>query len=642
MDKHEQEVMERIREATDEIKVPDRLKPERIEEMLSGKKPKKRMPFYQIGLLTAACLTILVGAVVWMDSKEDITVGSNTAQNITAEKISDDEQIASAGSYDQVYDYIKEYQDSMKRQERNSATFDLRVAGDAETESVASEDSASWSAGYSGDYSQTNVRQEGVDEGDIVKTDGKYLYVVEDNGRTVDIVLADGGNLEKAGSIELGKDYNIREIYLSAEKQKLVVVCEKWIYYDDSSEEQDYFVEDVYVWGDQKTVAITYDISNVANPAEEGRISQSGSYSSSRMADGYLYLFSEYYIGGEIDQAEPRTYIPMINEKTIEESSICLPQIPQAYMYEVITSIDIEEPDKVQDNKAVFSKGGEAYVSNENIYFYETEWGDSGSCTTTIRKIAYQKGKLEAKIQGTFSGYLNDSFSIDEYKGNLRVVTTDGDTNAVYVLDDKLKVIGSIEGLAEEERIYSARFFRDTGYFVTFRETDPLFSVDLSDPENPNILGELKIPGFSEYLHFYGENRLLGIGMSADEETGSAEEVKLSMFDISDNTDVKEEATYILEDVFATDVSYDYKSVLADPEKNLIGFAGYTWSGENYYLFTYDEKEGFVCKLEEEINGNTSRGTRGVYVKDTLYVIQGNVIEAYNLTDASKVGDYIL
>ena len=525
----------------------------------------------------------------------------------------------------------------MEIQERSSTTYDI---GSMEMES--SEDSAATSGRYSGDYSQTNVRQEGVDEGDIVKTDGRYLYVVEDNGQTVDIVKADGGNLEKSGSIELGKDYDIREIYLNTEKQKLVIVCERVVLYNDSFEAQTDSVEDDYVWDEQKTVAITYDIQDVSHPSEEGRVSQSGSYSSSRMAGGYLYLFSEYYVGGEIDKVEPRTYIPLINEKTIEESSICLPQIAQGCMYEVITSINIENPDQVEDNKAIFSKGGQVYVSNHNIYFYETEWSDFDSSVTTIRKISYQNGQLEAKKQGSFKGYLNDSFSIDEYDGYLRVVTTFGDTNAVYVLDENLKVTGSIEDLAEDERIYSARFFGDTGYFVTFRETDPLFSVDLSDPENPKILGELKIPGFSEYLHFYGEDRLLGIGMSADEETGSAENVKLSMFDISDNTDVKEVAMYELEDVFGTDVSYDYKSVLADPEKNLIGFAGYTWSGENYYLFTYDEKDGFICKLEEEINGNTSRGTRGIYIQDTLYVIQGNVIEAYRLSDSEKVGDFIL
>ena len=637
MDKNEKNVMDRIRKATDDVEVPDRLKPERMQEVLEGKKPKKRLQIYRIGLLAAACLAVVSGILLWTSSKEDLAVGINRSQNGGKEKISDDKQIASAESYEQIYDYIKEYQDRMEIQERSSTTYDI---GSMEMES--SEDSAATSGSYSGDYSQTNVRQEGVDEGDIVKTDGRYLYVVEDNGQTVDIVKADGGNLEKSGSIELGKDYDIREIYLNTEKQKLVIVCERVVLYNDSFEAQTDSVEDDYVWEEQKTVAITYDIQDVSHPSEEGRVSQSGSYSSSRMAGGYLYLFSEYYVGGEIDKVEPRTYIPLINEKTIEESSICLPQIAQGCMYEVITSINIENPDQVEDNKAIFSKGGQVYVSNHNIYFYETEWSDFDSSVTTIRKISYQNGQLEAKKQGSFKGYLNDSFSIDEYDGYLRVVTTFGDTNAVYVLDENLKVTGSIEDLAEDERIYSARFFGDTGYFVTFRETDPLFSVDLSDPENPKILGELKIPGFSEYLHFYGGDRLLGIGMSADEETGSAENVKLSMFDISDNTDVKEVAMYELEDVFGTDVSYDYKSVLADPEKNLIGFAGYTWSGENYYLFTYDEKDGFICKLEEEINGNTSRGTRGIYIQDTLYVIQGNVIEAYRLSDSEKVGDFIL
>ena len=637
MDKNEKNVMDRIRKATDDVEVPDRLKPERMQEVLEGKKPKKRLQIYQIGLLAAACLAVVSGILLWTSSKEDLAVGINRSQNGGKEKISDDKQIASAESYEQIYDYIKEYQDRMEIQERSSTTYDI---GSMEMES--SEDSAATSGRYSGDYSQTNVRQEGVDEGDIVKTDGRYLYVVEDNVQTVDIVKADGGNLEKSGSIELGKDYDIREIYLNTEKQKLVIVCERVVLYNDSFEAQTDSVEDDYVWDEQKTVAITYDIQDVSHPSEEGRVSQSGSYSSSRMAGGYLYLFSEYYVGGEIDKVEPRTYIPLINEKTIEESSICLPQIAQGCMYEVITSINIENPDQVEDNKAIFSKGGQVYVSNHNIYFYETEWSDFDSSVTTIRKISYQNGQLEAKKQGSFKGYLTDSFSIDEYDGYLRVVTTFGDTNAVYVLDENLKVTGSIEDLAEDERIYSARFFGDTGYFVTFRETDPLFSVDLSDPENPKILGELKIPGFSEYLHFYGEDRLLGIGMSADEETGSAENVKLSMFDISDNTDVKEVAMYELEDVFGTDVSYDYKSVLADPEKNLIGFAGYTWSGENYYLFTYDEKDGFICKLEEEINGNTSRGTRGIYIQDTLYVIQGNVIEAYRLSDSEKVGDFIL
>ncbi len=152
--------------------------------------------------------------------------------------------------------------------------------------------------------------------------------------------------------------------------------------------------------------------------------------------------------------------------------------------------------------------------------------------------------------------------------------------NLVTILDKKLDKISSIENLAKGETIHSARFMGESGYFVTYEQVDPLFSVDLSDPEKPKILGKLKIPGFSEYLHFYGEDRLLGIGMSTDEESGVAEGVKITMFDITDRSDVKEESTLVLDDLYGSHAAYDYKSVLADPEKNVIGLSGYSQNGE--------------------------------------------------------------
>ena len=221
-------------------------------------------------------------------------------------------------------------------------------------------------------------------------------------------------------------------------------------------------------------------------------------------------------------------------------------------------------------------------------------------------------------------------------------MTTNEDTNGVYVLNEKMETVGTIEGLAQDERVYSARFFGDTGYFVTFRETDPLFSVDLSDPQNPQIVGELKIPGFSEYLHPYGENQLLGIGMAADEETGITDGVKLSMFDISDRTDVKENNVFVMENVYSTDVFYNYKAVVIDSEKNLIGFSGYTEGGETYFVFSYDAENGFVCRLQEMVNGNSYAEPRGVYIGDVLYIVKGNIIEAYDLNSYSKVGDIII
>lgn len=626
MNKNEQNVIDQIRKGAEEIEVPDRLKPDQIRELLENRKQKKRFPISRIGVLAAACVVVVSGILLWTDQRMGQKNG-DTGQNADSQ-ISASKELAMAESYDQIYQYVKSYQDSMMT--REAVTYDLGITEEASLDSSVSANGFGMKQEYgnSGDYSQTNVRQEGVDEGDIVKTDGIYLYVVEENGYVVDIVSVNGGNMEKCGSVTLEKECTIREIYLDTERKRMVLISE-----------QDYMTAD---GGTVETEALTYDIADVAEPKEIGRMSQSGNYNTSRMANGYLYLFSTYYVNSPIVREDPSTYVPLINEKEMERSDICLPQVSQGCMYEVITSIDIANPDEICDSTAIFSKGGQTYVSNQNIYYYETQWEDSDRYTTTVRKFAYQDGKLEGKAQGSFAGYLNDTFSIDEYQGKLRVVTTDGDTNAVYVMNESLEITGAIEDLAKDERVYSARFIGDTGYFVTFRETDPLFSVDLSDPENPRIIGELKIPGFSEYLQFYGEDRLLGIGMAADENTGATEGVKLTMFDISDRTDVKEEATYVIEDAYGTDVAYDYKAVLADPQKNLIGFAAYGIRGEDYYLFTYEEETGFVCRLQEEINGNSSGGTRGLYIGDTLYVIRGNVIEAYDLANSKKSGDIIL
>ena len=235
--------------------------------------------------------------------------------------------------------------------------------------------------------------------------------------------------------------------------------------------------------------------------------------------------------------------------------------------------MDLEKPQETRDSRAIFSKGGDLYVSGENIYYYETVWTEKGQREmTTIRKISYRAGELEPEAQGAVDGYINDSFSIDEYEGRLRIVTTVEDTNSVTVLDEDLQVAGEITGLAKDERIYSARFLGKVGYFVTFRETDPLFSVDFSDPDKPRIIGKLKIPGFSDYLHSYREGQLLGIGMDVDEKTQITGGVKLTMFDVTDPADVKEADTYVLENVYNTDVSYDYKAALVDGEKDLIGF----------------------------------------------------------------------
>ncbi len=672
MDKREQDVLEQVRKKTEEVKIPQSLEPENIQRMLEEKearasfgKHQRRWGVRQISALAAACLVAVIGFAAWNVSGPKGETDNSRRDMPERAEISSSKTIAQAESYDQVFDYYEAYRKKLEEEQKSYQMDAGDMARDMITESAEGgemngsagstkssgeeiaimEDSleapaaTADAAELADDYSQTNVRQEGVDEADIAKTDGRYLYVLEDNGNEIAVVDTKDQSMKKVASVEIEDKGYVREFYVVPDMKKMVVIYGRQ---NGGSMMEDPFYTNGGMGDNGATIAVTYDIQEPEKPKEEGKVTQSGEYRSSRMVNGYLYLFSEVHIWGEVVQNEPRTYVPLINGEPVLERDIYLPPVKQANMYEVITSVDLNRPDKTKDSKAIFSKGGQVYVSNKNIYFYETEWGQWNGCVTTIRKVAYKDGKLEAKAQGSFDGYMNDSFSIDEYEGNLRVVTTDDDTNSVYVLDEELEEIGAIENLAKDERIYSARFMGDTGYFVTFRETDPLFSVDFSDPKKPKIIGELKIPGFSEYLHFYGEDRLLGIGMNVDEETMTTDGAKITMFDISDKSDVKEKNTYVLKNVYSTDVAYDYKAALVDWKKNIIGFSGYTEGGQRYFLFEYDEDKGFICNMEEDINGNGMRNPRGIYIGDTLYVIQGNIIEAYSLKDYQKVDDLIL
>ena len=646
----EQDIIDQISKISENVNVPDNLKPKNIERLLEGKKQKKNIKPYQIGLVAAACVIVAAGIGVWQYGKGNSgqTDSSRVASSGAETKISNSKKIKSAQSYDEIYKYIKRAEDNSgiamyargvndRGVVQESASTAKATTSSADTAAASGAATGAETAAVDGSYSQTNVRQAGVDEGDIAKTDGIYLYVREDNGRTIDIVDVKDG-LKKYSEITLGEGYTIQEFYVTAEQKKVVVVCQKECT-DKNSKKR----VDADTWNQSKTAAVTYNIENIQKPEKEGEVTQSGTYNSSRMADGYLYLFSEYYTNGNIVKDKPVTYIPLINEKEMSQSSICLPPVDCGTMYEVISSINITKPDETADNKAILSQGGQMYVSGKNIYYYESEWQQNNQTVTTLRKISYNKGKLKAVAQGKVKGYLNDTFSLDEYKGNLRLFTTNDDENMVTILDKKLDKISSIENLAKGESIYSARFLGAAGYFVTYEQVDPLFSVDLSDPKKPKILGKLKIPGFSEYLHFYGEDQLLGIGMSTDEKSGMSEGVKVTMFDISDRADVKEEATLVLDDLYGTNVAYDYKSVLADEKINRIGFSGYSQNGETYCLLTYNDKDKkFETILKEEVNGNTSQGIRGIYIQDTIYVVSGNIIEAYDMNSGEKTGDIIL
>lgn len=669
MTDHEKEILDKIKQSTEKTPVPESLAPDQIMKMLeehnstqaSGHIPKKHgfsRGHRMRGGLIAAALVLVVGIGAHIrqqnlssDSATFSTKGSSSIGTSSGKLVSSD-TLETATDYDEVYTYLQSYQDELDSSSVTGSTDSGIVMYSTETadsgartdsSSSSSDSSTASSRAVDTSFSDTNVRTEGVGEADIVKTDGSYLYTLKANSQEISIVDIRSDQMKVVSCISLNENFQASEFYLN--DQKLFVLGN---------------MQNTQVDSDSKTLyrgsctrIQTYDLADINNPKSIGTVDQSGYYRTSRFKDGYLYVFSDYYIYDTITKKDYPSYVPLVGDNLLKQSDIYLPTNHAADQYLVVSSISASSPDKTADQKAVMSENGEVYVSENNIYIYEYTNSSiladnlAAKNQTILRKLSYNKGKLSGSAQGKVKGYLNDSFSIDEYDNTLRLVTTvthnagsSSQSNAVYVLDADLKTIGKIEDLAKDEQVYSARFLGDTGYFVTYEQTDPLFSVDFSDPENPKILGKLKIPGFSEYLHFYSDNLLLGIGMDTD-ENGVTNGVKVSMFDISDPSDVKEVSKYTLDQYYYSDVFSDYRAALVDPEKNLIGFP-LSGSANQYVILSYDKDQGFQVQMQEEVNGNSYLGTRGVYANEKFYVINGNAIEAYRMGDYVKIDDLLL
>ena len=455
--------------------------------------------------------------------------------------------------------------------------------------------------------------------------------------------------MEEIAAVTVDPDSYIRELYVEGSRMA--------VFYTQSKFTQEDGIE---VRSREFACTDVYDISDPSAPVKLNTFSQSGVYNTMRVKDGYAYVISSFYPDTASPRSDVGAYVPSVQGGTLEADRIFMPEQEMGSEYTVITAFSLADPQEQTDSKAVFGSAGLCYVSSENIYVTETcyDTDDTGMSRTAVRKVAYHDGQLKGAAQAKVDGMLKDSFCIDESNGYLRLVTTitsdngvmpiSGDSsaaepdssNALYVLDGELQVIGEIRDLAPGETVYSARFMGDTGYFVTFRQVDPLFSVDLSDPASPQIIGELKIPGFSEYLHPYGEGLLLGIGMDVDEEGVTTEGVKLSMFDISDPGNVTEASVYVMEDMYGTDAAYDYKAVFADVEKNLFGFRAYGGNGDVYSVFSYDAAEGFRKVFSRELTYGGD--ARGLYAGERFYLVVGNTVESYTLSGFEKIDDIVL
>ncbi len=534
----------------------------------------------------------------------------------------------------------------------------------------------------SGDYSKTNVQVDNVDEADIVKTDGNYIYYVTGNK----VFIVDSKELKIISDIKIREDkkgFNPREIFINNDK---LIVLGNFYEYEEVVNRNDY-EEDMAevenakmaVYSDTARItstnlakAIVYDISNKETPKIIREVGLDGNYMNSRMIGDNVFIISRkavyYYDGIEEEELLPRVQDSITEQKTrsIDCTDIAYFIGTDDKNYMLIGGFNINNNEEISV-ETFFGASEDVYASENNLYLSQTVYDNNWNANTTIYKFSLTGSQIVLQAKGEVEGYLNNQFSMDEYEGNLRLATTytiregeeeivgDADgvpitkvpeikySNRLYVLDKNLKEIGRIDDLAKDEQIYSVRFIGKIGYIVTFKQIDPLFVIDLSDPTNPQIKGELKIPGYSSYLHPYDENHIIGIGYNTKSNGHGGitnDNMKMSMFDVSDVENPKEMFSIDIGTEYVhSEILYNHKSLFYKKSDNLIGFPVSYDSQNRLEIFKIDLENGFE-KYAEILNNKDFNGIeRAIYIEDTLYTLHYNGIISYNLNTFEKLNE---
>ena len=544
------------------------------------------------------------------------------------------------------------------------------------------------------DYSTTNLQVENVDEADIVKTDGEYVYSLSND--TVYITYArNAADMAVVSKIEEPQS-NMYPEDLIIQNNKLIVIS----------------------GNNDKTIVRIYDLTDKSNPNKIKQFELSKKYYTSRFLNGNLYVISS----GLIDEEDNLQYI--------EDGENVNPDEPNAYKIKdiysryqtIIASYNLNEVDSKIKVQSYLINIENAYISENNMYLIDEEYSggsnptlanlygikgvfglkdieiESRTASSSIYKFNFKDdGTVEYQTKTTVKGTTIDQFSLDEKDGNLRVALYTTDGSRVVVLDNDLKQIGESRYLAKGETMYSARFMGDRAYLVTYKTVDPLYSIDLSDPTYPKVLGELKIPGYSTYLQPYDENHIIGFGFQTSENvyrnsygrvTTTSTRItgmKMALFDVSDVSNPKVISEQVIGDSKTNStILENHKALLFDKEKNLLAIpiknytedlsmsdednistatSRYTrylrnrsYNKIGYAVYNLDLETGFTFKGlithdvdETKNNDNYTYSSfnnysnsyisdiRGLYIDNTLYTVSEQEIKANNLDTLEQI-----
>lgn len=488
------------------------------------------------------------------------------------------------------------------------------------------------SATTGADHSETYLQVEEVDEADIVKTDGKYIYYVT-NKQEVVILAAENGKTTRMSTIgSNGVENYVRDIYLKGD----ILVTTGSVYDNDADEEY--------------TAVVTYDISDRKNPEVLSEYRQSGNIVSSRMVGNFVYLVTSDYVYG--DRLYPKCTAEGKYEN-IPVSDICCVPEPNSKSYVILGAMDITSGKAAKSRtKAVLGASDNIYCNDHNLYATSWSWDDKNQSCTTIAKASISGLDIKFNAVGKVRGSIIGQFAMDEHDDHFRIATTSTrsgmDVNNLYILDSKLKETGKVTGFARNESIKSVRFIGDKAYVITYQAIDPLFVIDVSDPAAPRIEGEVKIDGFSSLLIPVSGDRLLGIGYATGDNGYGGEYasgLKLALFDISDPSEPKVADSKEFENM-SSPAQYEHKALVVNSKDG--------WYAFPYEIYRYIDsavEESEAAEDSAEGSADTSEATEttdmteeGVLVfgaKDKINVLDQHKLDSNYLCRSVYIGNYI-
>ena len=570
-------------------------------------------------------------------------------------------------------------------------------------------------------HSDTNIQVAGVDESDSVKVaDDGYIYQIHNNQIRV-IKGFPIVELSETATIKFA-DENFYPTGIYVQNGKLVVLGSTWKMLN-TPQVQPVVSSKMAVpiggiwWGGyipqtSQTRAFIFDMSDHANPKSVRDLAIDGDYLDSRRIGDELYFVARtypryYMMGSNVKNAflmKTTEMLPTIIDtkkgktvtRTMSVTDVSyLPDFVEPD-YVVVASLNLQNPDKALTTKAYLGAGELVYSSLNNLYLSASKYNFDNSTadaipqdivSTQIYKFNIDKGAVNFAAVGQVPGTALNRFSMDEHGDYFRIATTtqnwangtNTSTNALFVLDKTMQTVGELEDLAKGERIYSTRFMGNRCYIVTFKQVDPLFAIDLSVPEKPFVAGELKIPGYSEYLHPYDENHLIGFGHDATTYNYGYGDVsiplglKMALFDVSDMNSPKELYSVKIGDKGTnTPLTYDAKALYWDAEKKLFGFpvdlhelpkgsdsanpsvyGNSVWQGAYIYEVTPEKGFNLKAKLSQipadvspvkyeygsywDFDATNLFVDRILRIENNLYTLSNNQLNIYDLENFYKI-----